>query len=176
MLHNVKKEYIEDVVFMMKTMINAKDNQDRLKRQLDMDTEDPVDLSVCRELEILARPVLSPDGIPTKTADGRYVLQDYKVCGELALFIAFCLQEGELQLTGEFINDENRGRYLKRIPALEIDIVEWRNYIKDKYHILPPRMDSTDESLISLLQDGDIKITGGISCADYIKEVYGLSI
>ena len=181
MLRNVEKKYVDDVVSMMKSLLEA-GCQEQIKEAIDeglnyIEHEFDWDLWAKANIKML------PDGTPEKSANGRFILEDFKVDGSALRFIAFCLQEGELRLGRGFLNDENRDRYYRDTPRLyvknercpkelfDIEMSEWREYIKNKYHIMPPKLGDGFRELLKR----DVVVTGGIAIADSSEQAKHLA-
>jgi len=102
-------------------------------------------------------------------------ISETEIHEDLQYFIAFCLQEGELQPQPRFKTEENRERYALNTPYLCIgyldddgedtidgsfSLAEWRQYIKDKYRIMPPDLGGNE--FVSLTEKF-FRVTGGIA-------------
>jgi len=96
------------------------------------------------------------DGTPERSSDGKVVIENFKAEGEAMYFLAFCLQEGELKpldclQASEVVQIQTGNKYAFDAAAFDFkvspdedsvyqDIAEWRDYIKNKYHVFPPKM------------------------------------
>jgi hypothetical protein len=94
----------------------------------------------------------------------------------MLLFYAFCLQEGELRFAEFYQTDENREHYSGETAHMHIgdsddssvrtaggfSIREWREYIRDKYRIMPPALGN---AFVGLTRNF-FYLTGGLSFAE----------
>jgi hypothetical protein len=83
--------------------------------------------------------------------------------GNLKYFLAFCLQEGELSPEYTLINESGGySHYDGSRPCVSrqdgFNLGEWREYLKNKYQIFPPKLGKVFKKLLKTC----ISINGGI--------------
>jgi len=194
MLQKVEKSFIETVVSIMKGVVGG-----RLKSLIEAyvadGVSDHIDLYFLPELYIVVDVQTHPDKTIAKTADGELIITRFEVEGAMPHFLAFCLQEGELLYQSECQTCRERSHCPSKSPRFtfnrndvsgDYDISEWREYIKNKYHIFPPEFDYEGENGASeginpddprictgftdLLWECYIEITGGVACPDCLMQ------
>ncbi|MDR1754185.1 MAG: hypothetical protein LBR74_04675 [Eubacterium sp.] len=179
MLRKVEKKYVDDITAMLKKWVDTEYQED-----IQADIENGL-ANFDRELHdfgLWAKADITrlPDGTPEKTPDGRYVLENFIVGGDMLLFYAFCLQEGELKIAEFYQTDENREHYSGETAHMYIgdsddsgvrtdcdcSIREWREYIRDKYRIMPPALGN---AFVGLTRNF-FYLTGGLAFAECPNE------
>jgi hypothetical protein len=174
MLNEVEQQYVNDVTDVMKMIIDDGYCHEETVRQSTGDNWNgrlAFYLPWGIDVDTVADFTSEHDGASVKTTRGALVL-DYdcfEVSGSALHFIAFCFQERELLPSPNFFKtEEQRKRYNLDSPDLSrvcydddyvFDLAEWREYIKNKYHILPPKL---DEGFKELLEYG-VLVTGGLT-------------
>ena len=179
MLHKVEKEYLDDVASVVKRYVETyyrRSIEESIQNGYYDDFEYILDDDSSCCVSIMAKVKVLPDGTPNRSPDGRITLDDFAVSGPMLYFFAFCLQEGELQPHECLQTSESGDGHDTSIPSLQFsadpkdncrchDIAEWREYIKNKYHIFPPKLDRYFVEFASKV----FRFTGGLAlaiCAD----------
>ncbi|GHU52509.1 hypothetical protein FACS1894132_02320 [Clostridia bacterium] len=175
MLREVKQEAIDEAIRIMRILTRTKGAGEDIEKQVINDHADDIGeyshtpfwvycFSLC------ARFQFSDNGIPERNADGELIFELTKFYGDsLLYFFAFCLQEKELRFV--YDNDECESQLYYDVPHLtarknRFELDEWREYIKDKYHILPPKL---DERFYNFINDFCL-VTGGITLMGCLDE------
>jgi len=169
MLRKVRGEYVEDVTTLIKAYLELH-YEDLIGKKF----EDPSNCRQSRMIEIdlgwgdmrlTVTPKLATCGALERSEHREVVIESVDIIGENQHFLAFCMQEGELYPYLDGTAGKLRGKYPSypintvRHVQDDSDLKEWREYIKSKYHIFPPKLNQGFSKIV-----GDcFLITGGLT-------------
>jgi hypothetical protein len=168
MLQRIKQEYVDVVTDLMKTYVEehyAELIGERFNDPANRRYEDIIDIELGWDMDLAIWPQTKPDGTLERNEYGEILVKKVDVSGDTQYFLAFCLQEGELYPGFRCIAEKYPDKYGCGSPVIfvgheqdDTDLKEWREYIKNKYHIFPPKLDDDFSKIVSHC----FLITGGI--------------
>lgn len=180
MLQNVEKRYVEEVVSIMKTIVNGP-----LKLLIEAyvtdGIPDGIEVDFLPELTVMASVQTHAGKTAAKTASDEFIFTRFEVNGAMVHFLAFCLQESELLYRSECQKCKKRGHCPNKSPDIHlgsefisnrIEVSEWREYIKDKYHVLPPVFDYDEKNSALSKEFAKEHPDEPITCKDFADFLY----